>query len=710
MIMKLLGRDVLIGDNIDWYSVAADIDVRVSVSPDENLDWFSAMDLIYDTLDAEPAVLERVEGAEGGKKAIFTVRKDNTLLMEYRKIYKSSGILTMDSITGLDGVSDIGEGRVLIGKYIFDVGDCDVTDLIGCDVEYYFKSTDYENILLYIAPSVKNQITTVVSKDIVDYSNRTLTYYNGEKNKTIKIPDDAKIIYNGLVVSKYTEDMFKMDSGSIELICNNRDSVPEVVKIWDTKDYLFTACVDDVIYLKDANNKTIPLDAPGYITVLHGTGSRAVVPEKLAENTVITVAEVQAIDKSYILYNVYTSKKTAEGTIRGKDIENRVLNISGTDYAMSGYFAENNAASLSIGNDIKAYLNTFDEIAFTDTASISNMLGYLVKYWVDEDTDDVMVKIFDENGDMKTYRCADNLYINRNKSTDIETDLSGTEKLMLFSANNSGVLKKINFAEAEATGNAQNGLYHYFDVSDELYKDGSMALGGKTVLSSDFTYFEIPLDTTAYERYRVSNKTFRDDAKVTMKCYNRHQDKLDITVGVSTYDPADQDINPNADVFYIADIKEEYDDTNEVRITVSYYDGANQKLVKKKMNIECHAAISGIKVGDGVKISLDEAGEIAGVEKVLSPENSWIYPGATHFGAQNRYEKGNVVKKQDNLIQLVANGEVYNLKNTAVYIVENDEVRLGTSRDVLSAETMQTGSEVYMFIWYGKVKSLIIKR
>ena len=128
------------------------------------------------------------------------------------------------------------------------------------------------------------------------------------------------------------------------------------------------------------------------------------------------------------------------------------------------------------------------------------------------------------------------------------------------------------------------------------------------------------------------------------------------------------------------------------------------------MNIECHAAASGLKIGDGVKISLDEAGEIAGVEKVLSPENSWIYSGATHFGAQNRYEKGNVVKKQDNLIQLVANGEVYNLKNTAVYIVENDEVRLGTSRDVLSAETMQTGSEVYMFIWYGKVKSLIIKR
>lgn len=713
LLMRLLGRNKIIeGKNIDWYSEAADVGIKVGKAPDAVVDWYAAMDLLYETLDVEPAVLESVQGDNGGNKAVFSVRKDNTLLAENRNIFKSSGILTMDSVTGLETVSDIGEGRVLIDNYIFDVGECDVTDMLGYNVDFYFKATGYENVLVWIAPSNKNETKVLYSNDIEDYSKRTLSYWDNQKLKSLKIPNEAKIIYNGLVVSKYTDEMFKIDSGSLEIISNNHDSVPDVVKIWSTKDYLFAGYSNKQLYLKDADGKTIPAeDMAGKKVVFHSKGSKKIIPENLSENTVITVAEVEAIDKSYILYNVYTSKFVAEGTIKGKNTDKRILNISGVDYAMSGSFVKNNASLLSTGNEIKAYLNVYSEIAFTNATSIENLMGYVVKAWVDEDSDKVMVRIFDETGEMKTYPCADNIYVNRIKPTNVLAEFQGTEKLMLFSANKAGELKKVNFAQANATGDVNNGLFYYFDVSNTIYKSGSMTIGGKTNLTGDFILFEVPSDAADYPLYRVSQKQFSDDTYVTMRCYNKLQNRMDISVGVSIRDLSNGGINLDSDMYYITDIKEEFDVAEQqTRILISYYNGRGQKLVTKKMNPDYHSEADGLAIGDGIKIALDEDDQIVKIVKYLSPANSFAQSGSTYINAQNRFISGSVIQKQDSLIRLTADGEIFNLNDAMVYVYEKGKLSIGSVRDVLSAETISGGSEVYMYMWYGKIRSLIVKR
>lgn len=713
VLMRLLGRNQIIDSgSVDWYGQAADIGLKTSATGSETVNWFTAIDLLYKTLEIEPAVLERVEGDTNGNKAIFTVRKDSTLLSEYRNIYKSSGILTMDSVTGLDRVSDIGEGRVLIDNYIFDVGECDVTDMLGYNVDFYFKATGYENILLWISPNSKNETTTLYSNDIEDYSKRNLSYWDGQKLKNLKIPTDAKIIYNGLVASKYTDETFKIDSGSLEIISNNHDSVPDVVKIWSTKDYLLAGCTNNELYLKNADGKKIPTeDTANKKVVFHSVGSKKTVPESLPENTVITVAEAEAIDKSYTLYNVYTSKKLAEGTIKGKDVNKRILNIGGVEYAISGSFAKNNAPLLSIGNEIKAYLNFYSEIAFTNATSIENMLGYIVKAWVDEDSDKVMVRIFDEAGEMKIYPCSDNLYVNRVKPTDPLQEFNGTEKLVLFSANKAGELKTVNFAEAEATGNENNGLFYYFDVSNALYKSGSMTLGGKTNITADFMLFEIPENKADYPLYRVSQKAFTDDKSVTMRCYNKLKGRMDISIGVQTR-TVGGGINLDSDTYYVTDIKEEFDvDEQQTRVLVTYYNGRGQKLVTKKMHPDYNSAASGLKVGDGIKIATDEDGQIVEIKKSLSPANSYAeHTQTSYFNNQNRYICGKVSKKQDSLVKLSDGNEIFNLNDAVVYVLEKGELTIGSTRDVLSAEVISGGSEIYMYMWYGKVRSLVVKK
>ncbi len=712
VLIRLLKREMTVSAGTTFYQACSSVEIKTGGAlAEDNITWLNAIRMLYDATEVAPAVFTGGESSASGTTAILGVRNNDTLLIQGRDIHKGEGVVTMDGITGLDVVSDINENEVLIDNYIFTVGDCDVTGLLGYDVEYYYHAGDYENTLLYIKKSRRNSSVEVMAKDVGGYTDNTLTYYVDGRNKIAKIPDTAKIIYNGLAVSKYNEDMFSMYSGSVELISNDNDNTADVVKLWNTTDYLAQGAYNDILYIKSKELASINLNTTDIKVVITNMVGGAMEPSKIAEDSVLTIAEVEAIDGSYILYTVTVTTRTVSGVVKNIDTDDLTAKIGDTDVALSKKFVEDGLAVGLSGREIKAYLNKYGELAFIESDSVEDEVGFLVKTYYDDSEENILVRIFNEDGEMVTYPCDEKIKIDGSKpEIDAYETLKDRNELIIYSLNGRGNIKKINFAIDESSKNADNGLYHYYDTASVQYKSGPRSLGGKGILSSDFILFKIPTNLNDKENYIVTTETFVDDSSVTLRCYNREQDRLDISIGVQSYDPSTPYVNNGKDVYYVTGKKQGLNAEDEVVYIIEYYTGTSQKLVEGTVSPQNSAAAEALEIGDAIRFTTDSNGEIIGLNRLFSPEDQTLFYTTTSFGAQSRFAKGNVYRKQDAMLQLTAGGEVLNCSSSVVYILEDNEVRIGNINDIYDADVNGTGSEVYMYLKYADVKSIIIRK
>lgn len=725
ILLLMLNRQGTVLDGATNYETAASIGIKCQSSPDSALTRAEAMKLLYDATEIPPVEISSAIRDENGIKGVYKTKENNTLLIEYRDIHKSKGVLNMDYQTGLSDVSDIAEDQVLINNYIFDIGDCNVSGLLGYEVEYYYKSTGYENILLYIQKSKSNYSLEISASELEGYSKGSVRYYDGQKERSISIPDTASIIYNGIVVSKYDSDMFNFKNGSIELISNNRDEIPEVVKLWNTVDYKFAGYTNGIIYLKDFDDSTsagdlqIQYNNPQNRIKLMNVVGIETEPEKLTEGAICTLAETDSIDGSFTLYTVWASKKTASGTVKSIDKTNNTLMLDGKEYAVSSAYSDAGMTGIYIGAGIKAYLNKYGEIAYAENDAVSaNKLGYVVKSYRDEDSDDVVVRIFDEDGKFADYHCYKNIQINgvSGKTQDeVWAFISPKQELCVFTTNRMGELRQLDFAlENSSTADPKRGLYHYADVAasdSEKYKlAGESLKGGTVILNSEFTLFKIPQDTTDYDSYSVGGNTLVDDEKVNMKCYNRVSDKLDVTIGVQTFTESENAAEQWDDIKYVNKVYEEWNG-DDVDVIIEYWDGTNQSKKTIKSSEVSKAKAKTLVAGDAIRFRTTADGKMSGIVDVFTAASGGSITGSGgHIDGQYCVIKsGNVDKKENNLIRLSGGtGEIFKLMSAVYYVFEDGEYRVGSLNDIVSAENVGVGSEVYIYTKYGGVLSLVI--
>ncbi len=725
ILMIMLNRQGTVLNGAKNYETAASLGIKCSSAPDAPLTWAEAMKLLYDASEVPPVEITSAIHEYDGIKGMYKTKTNNTLLIEYRDIHKSKGVLNMDYQTGLADVSDIAENQVLINNYIFDIGDCDVSGLLGYEVEYYYKSTGYENILLYIQKTRGNYSIEINAADLEGYSKGNVRYYDGQKEKNIKIPDTASIIYNGIVVSKYDSSMFNFKNGSIELISNNRDEIPEVVKLWNTVDYQFGGYVNGIIYLNDFDDATTDGDlqiqynnAQNRIKLMNVVGIETE-PERLTEGSICTVAKTDSIDGTFTLWSIWSSKKTVIGTVKSVDRTKKVISIDGKEYKISSAYSDMGMTGVYIGAGIKAYLNKYDEIAFTENEAVSsNKLGFVIRSYRDEDTDDVVIKMYDEDGKFADYKCHKNIRINGNggmSQNDVWALVSPKQELCVFTTNRSGEIRELDFAlENSSTADVTRGLYHYADVvasdSEKYKKAGDSLKGGTVILNSEFTLFKIPQDTTDYDAYSVSGNTLVDDEKVNMKCYNRVNNKLDVTIGVQTYTEMENSAETSNDIKYINKVSEEWNG-DDIDIVIEYWDGTNQSKKTIKSSEASKATAKTLVAGDAIRFRTTTDGRMSGIVKVFTAASGGAITGTGgHIDGQYSVIKsGNVSKKENNLIQISGGtGEIFKLMSAVCYVFEDGEYRVGSINDIVSAENVGLGSKVYLYTKYGGVLSLVI--
>ncbi len=724
ILLNMLNRQSTVLDGSSNYETAASIDIKCSAKADSPLLWSEALQLLYDATKVPPLKISSIVPDKDGTMGTYTAITDNTLLIEYRNIHKSKGILNMDYQTGLTEVSDIGEDQVLINNYIFDIGDCNVSGLLGYEVEYYFEATGYENVLLYIQKSKSNSITEINAYDFIDCKANTVRYWEGQKERNVKIPDSASIIYNGIATSKCTSDMFNFKSGSLELISNNRDDVPDVVKVWNTEDYKFIGYDNGIIYLNDFDDTTndgdlqIQYNNPMYKIGLTSVAGNEKEPKDLTSGSIITLATANSIDNSFVLYNMWESKQTVKGTVKGLDKNSGNVRIEDKEYEISKDYIDRGVSGVYIGATVKAYLNRYGEVVFVENgASASNKLGFVIRTYMDEDTDSPIIKIFDEDGKIADYRCYKNIEVDGIKGkteSEVYAYIMPKQEICVFTTNRLGEIREITFPiEESPTADKTHGLYHYKDVAatyaDRYKVAGESLKGGEVVLNSEFTLFKIPSDLTEYESYQVTGNNFVEDEEVAVKCYNRASGELDVTIGVQIGSTLDNDTEPYEDVKYVNKVREEWNG-DDIDVIIEYYNGTDQTLKTAIVSETARTKGKNLVPGDAIRFRVGTDGKLSGIVKVFSVAAGGSVTGPTvHInGGYSVIKNGNVAKKKNNLIKLTGSEEVFKLTSTVFYVFEDGEFKIGSINDIISAESLGLGSKVYLYTKYGGVLSTVI--
>lgn len=518
MLVRALGYSKAITERMYGSEYAAvqrlKLDKNISLNQGEMLNAYSAYVMIYNMMYCDVSFLYQNDDA----KILY--------MTQIHGIYEINGIVTDDGMISYEGNSTSGIDYITVGadEYLNKSGRY---DLFGLNVSAYCCDRYDEPTLLGICENVrKNKVTTLLSYQITDYSDRVYTYIEDEfsvKEKRIKLPEDIIIMYNEKVLGiddVFTSEMFIPKSGRIRIYDNNNDGNADILRI---ENYI-TATVGTVdteqlkIYTADTKNlQIIELDNKKYI--IEDKDGNEVKLESINKNYGISYLE--ALDNSFVKILVSDKKSSAKVTGFSREDNGIAFTDAGGKYELNKGVYEQ-YGDLKIGEYYIFYFDVFDKVAAYESDTKSNTLvyGVLARIIYDEDEPDSnAVKIFTIDGEWVNYPV--NKKVKVLNADDTETVVKNEN---LNNITYRGVIRykadiedRITYIEIPHTNGEkpeQKGrLYYLVDsVTDSdggsyypLVKNGVCNYGGSAIIDNATKVFYVPEDKSLTDDYSVED-------------------------------------------------------------------------------------------------------------------------------------------------------------------------------------------------------------
>lgn len=570
-----------------------------------------------------------------------------SLLEVYHDIYEEDGIVNANDITALVGYKKQIGGSVKVGEYTYFAGDTTISTMLGYDLDFYYKKTEDEDIgtVLYYKLSKDNETYTILDEDLFKNNTTTssYTYYDArDREKTIALTSKKNIIINGVQKSNYSVADLNPDYGQVTLIDNNGDSEYDIIDILSVTDTIVVNTVSatndgyTVVDKLDAS-KTLKLkdETPAVYVILHD--DEEITPVDLTENMVLSVCAADGYTK------VLVSTDTIEGKVDSKISDDEFI-IDGVNYYLTKNYKTISATSttyrpIKIGNSGKFLLDVFGAIASSE-AKTTDTMAYAVALQsfeskVEDDT--VVLKVFDETGDIVRYTLEKELRFNGKKMTASEalTELkkvNNSDGARVATENTSTPFRQIIRYSLNEAGNIAK-LYN--TLSEELTYDGSFTQ------TSDYSYY---LDTWGREYWENNTKIFilYDDEKdceviSDYEIINSGDNKLGTTyfynkdellqveaairyMSGTTSDTGSGSTSAEADMYIV---KRSYeglnaDDEPTKIIEAVSLSGGEVKLYKDdELSTSLKTIFDSIVAGDVIRFTTSNSGLILGLRKVF---------------------------------------------------------------------------------------------
>ena len=577
-------------------------------------------------------------------------KSKKTLLEKTRNVYEITGVVTGYEKTYL-GNNELSENCVEINGEVFDAGSSDIKNYVGYSVKaYYSKANDGDRTIVAFAEKQNANTVTVINSDDIDADGNKVTYYVDKSKKTLKISDDAAVIYNGRYYSNYEklEDVLNnIPEGEVTFIANNSSSKANVIVVKEVK-HLLVERVDSRggrLYLKNGSPtaETVPY-LPDVITLAaYDKSSKAYIESKVyLDGKEIPFSEIQPDDAITMEQNMdgdeavlYVSREKVTGKITS--VSNDEIGIDGKKYPVSAYCAKQYTAGTS-GTFAITTDGKFLGLSEAQRGQGSDY-AYVLDVYSEPGPDKAYVELYTSAGERKTYECSSNIKINgTNREFDQIPNYVLKSEVVTYKTNNDGKVTQINrpFDASSKLGYVNESQFiKNWNKSSVRYTDGIM---GMSFITEDTLIFSMPrFDRDNDADYRIlkasdlKNRTYSD-----VTCYD--VDRQGRAGVVLIVEDISDSVSMSNDLFFVKDITTDVDEDDDVvykiagfehgeevtlmftedTSSVTYEDG----WMNYSGNEDFDTGYKNLHVGDALQYSLDNEGNVQAYRLVYNNEKT----------------------------------------------------------------------------------------
>lgn len=712
--------------------------------------------LLYNLLHAN--IYENEYSSDGSYS--YRINKDTCMMNNTLGLYKISGIVTADSVTSISG-SEPKEGYIVADGNEYRLNDLSDDGLLGLQVDIYYHESDVNDAVYIRADNAKNKITVINPENIDSFSKSVLIYFDeNNKKKSAAVTNEITVLYNGVVITDFKQDIFDLNEGCITLTDNNSDGKTDIISINKAETLIVGSIDEDKKKINDKFDLNFALSLKDYDTYkLCDVNDTQLELKNITANNILSVYKTLKSQKSQHV-KIVVSQRVKNGIISGERINKggKEVEIDGTFYELSY-----RAPDYSPGVNYNCYLDRNGKIAYL-TPDSGMEYGYITKAGAFGSALDPVyrIRMFASDGEFYNFDLRDTVSFNNSSVSGREVYNILSKKggeLVRYSVSDNYITEIL---EADVDSEMFARIYYNTDSTEAKYRqihttymDYSGFFLEKPIVytDTDTVIMNIPvLYPDEEENYYL--RTFANDDKVVVN--EVYSSSVNSAVGDVVLCYSDEggggEKYPTSGVgiTVVESVKNGLDsDGNDVCNLVGYNTGKLWEVSSGDSNIK--KKVSALRPGDIIVINKNGINKITGFSKVFDvntmqmlPNVHLLYNGVDTVYTQNPQQRqneilgyvalnrtihGKIYKRYDdesfydvapfiyedgvNTGNIDAD-DVYNLKIPASNIFVFDRSRgileKGGYSDLIDEVTSGDGSNIVVHMFWGTVTEAVIYR
>lgn len=671
--------------------------------------------MIYNTL-----MLPYIDMADVSNGFIeYDKNEDYLVLEELFDIYCIEG-----RVTGVEGVgimdnSSVTENTVTIDNEIFENGFDKAYEFVGMYVNAYIqKDKDGVGTLVFLSDD-SDEVITITADDIISVSDNYEIRYteNGaSREKTVRLPQNVRVIKNGLLVKSNVRDAMDIDSGYIKII-ENKDGDYDVVRVSEFKSAMISAIDTDNerIYLKNAEPIELSLKSLKRIKIYNKDGDN------------IGIGSLKAGDFiSYFISDVSAEIYVLAGVISGSvdgvldDGVNTLVSISGTEAAVNTEYYTQNKDKFAIGTSGLFYMDYDGKIAYVVLDNGGDTFAYVINANILEDTDTLQLKVYTQNGEMLLLKSAGARIKVDGKTVTQEEALAALKKggsenqVIAYTVNKNGEITSIDTPTYNKDSESEYSLRKTVEQKSLNYLPNSKSFGVVLPTGKNTVIMQIPQEngeiSTNLKDFAI-NPAYVGYTKYIVDGYSINPDSIFPSVIVTGKVESEQSWS-----YVVESVTESLNADGEAvkTIRIGGTGGVSSINVSDTFTLTeadknaGYVSCDDIAEGDVIKITTDGRGEISKILHVLDYDKDTTFDTSKlqYYGSYEKWnnESWGYVKKVEDGYYKFGNlendekDEIMPLINNAIIVYDSerrkDEVYIGTYDDIKSFEDVGENASV----------------
>ena len=686
-----------------------------------------AAQLTYNALTIN--LMEQVGFGDGIKYEVV----DKTLLKDKLGITKDEGIVKGNSITRLENTSALKKGEVQIGDKIFYAGTSKADHMLGQFITYYVEKAENgdETVILAMADRNKNKFITISAADLAEEittESTSIFYYPDEDSEKEELILDEKV---NVIYNDKAGELKKPVTGTITLLETSRDDKYDTVFINEYVNYVVdsTSSASKKIYdknglsaldLNTTNNKNL-------VVVIEDKDGNPVKFEDIKEWDILSVYK----NTNYV--KAVVSKEAVTGMITEKSAADETVVIAGKEYEI----AENlDFADFTLKLEGTFYLDASGKIAAYNAQSrLSTNYAYLINAGITSGLEqDLQIKLFTANGDVKTFTAADKIKIDGEMKTThqsaldaIKTEGTVKKQMITYETNAEGKITAIERATDKTSSFPESFEKDMFALNFKgeglVFKasgnrlnilDENGATTGSVKLTDETIIFNIAENETDIDKMEMGSlKSFVDSSTYNVEIFDIKEDHTAGMIRVTNSVSNGKIEAPIAVVEKITALNNK----DDILVDKLYAAVAGEKieLLTEDSGILVKDGGTKLQPGDIIQYTLNAKGEIEKITVLfdISKKDTEFYKS---YGSADEMAivYGKVTKKFTDTINVSVNGASpinYNVKDATVYkfdTTKNNRLTITDAGEISKWEDGANEQRVFIRIYKDKVEEVVI--